>query len=697
MNLLERLKKRDKPTPLTTKCLMALASAVITGGVGVIFLMDPKSVPSHLKDYGLTIYEKNIGGADSFVPYGAGWFLVVLSGLAIASVIKNRTLQKQVAERTRHLENEMQVRQTISSCLETAEAQLTQMIDLAGEGVVITSLSGQIRTINSAMCSIIGERQEAVIGRKLRSFCHDNIDMSLMDLLTTESQDKPATQLREQITLRHKDGTPRYVRITSLLLRNHQKEPTGKFLFVADQTELKRQNNELSYLVNHDQITGLPNRYNLFDQIGTLIKAGQEFGLILFDLDDFKYYNDINGHPFGDEILRAIANKLVTRKAPSDIAARLGGDEFVVLVLGDRADVAARGMQCVQSMDTSLHVDNQDVTIKYSIGVAIHPGDGTNAEELIKNADLAMYQSKSRGKGRMTFFSMDMAKRLQRKIEMSNELAKAIEREEFEIHYQPQICAVTGQVSGMEALLRWRPKNQDRIVPPDEFIPILEETGLIVPVGEWVLESACRMALAWQWPGTPLRLSVNLSPRQFIEPGLPDAIMRILQETGFDPSSLCLEITESLLIDNFASTTKKIKGLTSAGITFSIDDFGTGYSSMGYLQKLPIREIKIDRSFVSDIPDNKSNMVIIKTILAMAQALEVEVVAEGVETLMQAEILTTAGVHHLQGFLFARPLHPQHIQRFLDRDPWPDKGCCVPEDMPEHNEKEVEKIAQFTC
>lgn len=423
----------------------------------------------------------------------------------------------------------------------------------------------------------------------------------------------------------------------------------------------------LRHMAFHDDLTDLPNRALLIDRLNQALLSAQrnDFygGLIFLDLDDFKNVNDALGHPVGDMLIRQVAQRLVDEFRVEDTVSRFGGDEFIILLpnLGKTLKEAEWRVQLqaekiCASFARPYLLDEQNLTVKPSIGITLFPDQNSSVDDLLKQADTAMYKSKSDGGDRFSFYQAEMQDKANKRLSIEKELREALSRNEFKLFYQPQ-CDATGRVIGVEALLRWNHPVR-RLVSPDDFIFIAEASGLIIPIGEWVLTRACSdlSVLNQKSASGKLRMSVNVSARQFKQDDFVERVKAIMHETGIDPHSLTLEVTESIMIGDIAETTDKLLALQKLGVEFSIDDFGTGYSSLQYLQQMPFKEIKIDRSFVIDIENDKGKASIVTTILSMASNLNMRVVSEGVETEQQFEFLKRNGCDVYQGFYFSRPL-----------------------------------------
>jgi diguanylate cyclase (GGDEF)-like protein len=429
----------------------------------------------------------------------------------------------------------------------------------------------------------------------------------------------------------------------------------------------------LNYLAYNDQLTSLPNRASFIDRLRDEVSAATErsarVGVMFLDLDRFKDINDTLGHGFGDQLLRTIGDRLVAAVAPHGTVARMGGDEFIVLVAGDPdADrMTMLAERIVATVDEPVVVEGYEQYVSASIGVAMFPDDGGDADTLIKHADIAMYRAKERGRNTYAFYTPALNASLRARLAQEKSLRKALENGEFIVHYQPQIDLLSQRVVAIEALVRWQHPRLG-LVSPDQFIPSAELSGLIVPLGDWILETACRQTRDLQRRGFPdLRVAVNLSARQFHQTQLVTSIREALRRTGLSPHSLELEITESVAMNDAAFSVQIMQELGLAGIRLSVDDFGTGYSSLGYLRRFPLHSIKIDRSFVSDITAEPDDATIVRTVIGMAHSLGLEVIAEGVETRDQVLFLERENCDRVQGFYFAPGLPPDELEIYLAR------------------------------
>ncbi len=438
------------------------------------------------------------------------------------------------------------------------------------------------------------------------------------------------------------------------------------------QREKAKAEADLWQLATHDPLTQLPNRDLFINRLERSIRkarrANTHIGLLFIDLDHFKEINDSFGHFVGDQILQSVARHLEEHTRADDTVARLGGDEFTVIIdeLDDFQNIGIFGQKLIDSFNKPFSAGKLQFTLNTSIGISLYPEDGTNPATLLRNADAAMYRAKAEGRSNFQFYTADMTERAKARVHIESELRVALEEKQFVLHFQPQINIETNQVIGAEALIRWHHPEKG-LVPPLEFIPIAEKTGQIVAIGKWVLETACTKLALWQQQGIyPGKISVNLSQRQISRPAFVDMIRDVLQKTQCDPNCLELEITESLLISNPERIERELQELRDLGFSIAIDDFGTGYSSLGYLKKFPINRLKIDRTFIRDIPEDSNDQAISRAIIALSSSLDLEVIAEGVENDAQKQFLRENGCLMAQGFYYSKPLPEQEFLKYLE-------------------------------
>ncbi|MCB5183874.1 EAL domain-containing protein [Methylobacillus gramineus] len=416
------------------------------------------------------------------------------------------------------------------------------------------------------------------------------------------------------------------------------------------------------FLTNYDTVTHLLNRYAFNQRFQTLLDEAQQkssvLALLVFDLDDFKVVNDTLGHDVGDMLLRVVAQRMVATGNLDHVIYRVGGDEFAMILEKSEEveNIHAIANRFIEALAAPIAINDRNLYVGVSIGASLYPYDGEDAAHLLRDADAAMYYAKSRGKNNFQMFSVEMHHKSSNRLTLESEMRVALEQGQFELHYQPQIALPSQKLIGVEALIRWN-HPQRGVLMPSNFIPIAEEVGLIVPIGQWVLREACQQAMAWKAAGIEgLRMSVNLSGRQFRQESLVNGVTQIIEETHMDTDLLELEITETVLMEDAETTITRLKELKAMGIHLSIDDFGTGYSSMAYLKRFPVSRLKIDRSFIRDIPLDADDVAITTATIQMAHSLKLEVVAEGVENQVQLQFLCAQGCDIAQGFLFSQPV-----------------------------------------
>src|SRR5580704_9481422 len=451
-----------------------------------------------------------------------------------------------------------------------------------------------------------------------------------------------------------------------VLMTNSPMAAGGWVTTHKDITERRRAEAKIEYMAHHDALTDLPNRLQLYEQLRQLLartRQGQHVAVFCLDLDRFKDVNDAHGHPVGDLLLKAVAGRLRQCIRDADMAARLGGDEFAIMQAGasQPTDATSLASRLIEVIGAPYELDGKRVTVDLSIGIALAPGDGLDPEQLLKNADMALYRAKSDGRGLYRFFEPEMDARMQARRNLEIDLRKAIANSEFELFYQPLVDMKTEYVTGFEALIRWHHPERG-MIPPLDFIPIAEETGLIVPMGDWVLRQAC--AEAATWPGN-VKIAVNLSPVQFKNKILLPSVVSALAASGLSPNRLELEITESVLLQDSGATLAVLHELRGLGVRISMDDFGTGYSSLSYLRKFPFDKIKIDQSFIVDMSDHNDSLAIVRAVIAMGSGLGIATTAEGVETAEQFKRLKLEGCTEVQGYLFSPPRPAADVEGLL--------------------------------
>lgn len=545
----------------------------------------------------------------------------------------------------------------------------TKVLENAVEGVIVTDDKGVIRNVNPAFTRITGHEPLEVIGNPMKSLRGGHEDRELHDLLW-ESLMKDGIW-RGEVWNRKKSGEAYPQWETIIVIRNRAGEITNFISIFHDLTEIRASQKELHFKTYHDTLTGLPNRDLFMDRLNqAVLNAQRNDGkvlIIFLGLDHFKKINNSLGHQLGDRLLKEVSSRLKTFIREGDTLSRLAGDSFgfIMREIRNNQDAVLVARKINSALVEPFVIEEHKLFLTASTGITLFPDDGEDAATLIKNADMALNRAKITGRDTCTFYQATMGEQANRRLRLERNMRLALEREEFVLYYQPKVSLATGQVVGMEALVRWQPPDGG-MVSPGEFIPVAEETGLILPLGEWILKTACEQNRTWRDAGFDrLRMAVNLSVRQFRQRDLFDRVRMILQETGLMPQLLELEITESMVMDNVESVIVTMTRLRSLGLFIAVDDFGTGYSSLSYLKRFPIHTLKIDQSFVRDLTFDSDDASIINAIIAMAKSLKLTVVAEGVETLEQLNFLRLEGCDEMQGYYFSKPLSAAEFTALL--------------------------------
>ncbi|HEX8963970.1 MAG TPA: EAL domain-containing protein [Rhodocyclaceae bacterium] len=550
---------------------------------------------------------------------------------------------------------------------------MSRVFSNSGEAIVITDAENRILAVNRELTRLTGYSQEELLGRNPGILSAGDTPPEVYAEMWAALARNDYWQ--GELWDRRKTGEAYPKRLAISVVRG----PDGKVLnyigSFEDITDRKAAEDRIRFLAHHDALTGLPNRLSLYERIDQSMafarRTGNSLAVMLIDLDNFKSINDTLGHSAGDQLLVQVAHRLQTTVRGSDIVARLGGDEFVLVLtaIEETSDVGEVAGKIVERISAPYTVEGQEVRTTPSVGICFYPRDASATSELIKNADIAMYQAKAGGRANFQFYAEEMKARVTQRVTIENELERAVADGQFVLHYQPQLEADSGRVIGLEALVRWQHPTRG-IVLPGDFIACAEETRLILPLGEWVLAEASRQLAHWHRAGhSDLHVSVNLSALQFQDPRLPGMVRDALERFALPAGSLHLEITESMAMRNPEDSIVMMKTLADIGVKLVMDDFGTGYSSLAYLKLFPLDIIKIDRSFVKDIENDESDAAICEITMMLAQKLGMQVVAEGVETRRQVEFLTQLGCRWLQGYWFARPLPEEAATQFLRSAP----------------------------
>lgn len=566
---------------------------------------------------------------------------------------------------------------TFNQMIEDLKKQRDQLVDknyvdsIIGNminSLIVINTEGWIERVNKATLDLLGFTEEELINRKVSRIFPD-------DLLTMAMALKSPTEKgflnNIETTYFEKSGQSIPVFFSGSAMKNHQGKIEGIICVAQDITERKKSVERLNYLASHDALTNLPNRTLFYDRLGQAISRvawrNRLVAVLFLDLDRFKVINDTLGHAVGDLLLQEVSKRLGLLLRSGDTVARLGGDEFVIILddVAKAEDVAKVCQKILESLSKPLLLKEHELFITVSIGISLFPNDGRDAETLLKNADTAMYKAKEQGRNNYQHFSPNMNVKALERLALETNLRHALERNEFLLHFQPFVSLATGEIVGMEALIRWRHPDLG-MVSPAQFIPLAEETGLIVPISEWVLKTACRQNKTWQELGLrPIRMAVNLSARQFYEKDFRKGVVATLRETGLEPHYLELELTEGTIMKSTDVTVTALDEFHQLGIAISIDDFGTGYSSLNYLKRFPVNKLKIDQSFVRDVVKDPDDAAITNAIVVLGHTLQLKTIAEGVETQEQLDFLRSIGCDEVQGYLFSKPLPAEEATKIL--------------------------------
>lgn len=557
---------------------------------------------------------------------------------------------------------------------EKERAQVT--LNSIGDAVISTDVAGRVTYLNAVAESMTGWALEEAAGRPFEEV------LRVADVATRESVQNPMTLailenktvgLKSNCVLIRRDGTEAAVEDSAAPIHDRRGRVTGAVMVLRDVSMTRALSLKMAHLAQHDSLTDLPNRIVLNDRLAQALALArrhqQMLALLFLDLDRFKSVNDSLGHAIGDRLLQSVAERLLACVRSSDTVSRQGGDEFVILLseVACPADAAVSAEKILLALSMPHRIDQRDLHLTASIGIVTYPDDGMEAETLLKHADLAMYRAKATGRNSYRFFEPDMSGNTAYRQSLESGLHRAIERHEFVLHYQPTMSLDSGELIGVEALIRWR-HPQRGLVPPAQFVPIAEESGFIAAIGLWVLHEACRQSRAWRAEGLPpMRIAINISTVELRDKGFVERVGGILEEHGLVPQDLELELTETFLMHDSNSAAAVLHSLSDLGVRIALDDFGTGYSSLSHLKRFPIDTLKIDRSFVRNLPTDADDASIVSAVIGMGKGLQVRVVAEGVETQGQLAFLRKWGCPEGQGYYFSRPVNAREFTDLLRR------------------------------
>jgi diguanylate cyclase (GGDEF)-like protein/PAS domain S-box-containing protein len=565
-------------------------------------------------------------------------------------------------------------RKAVEDALYGEKERAVVTLNSIGDAVLCTDISGNITYLNLVAEAMTGWPREKATGKPLaevfriidgatRKTARDPMEMAV--------EENRTVGLTVNCVLIRRDGFESAIEDSAAPIHDRAGHITGAVIVFHDVSAARAMSSQMTHSAQHDPVTNLPNRLLLSDRITQAIalarRQNRPIAVIFMDLDRFKYINDSLGHATGDKLLQSVSRRLLANVRGSDTVSRLGGDEFVVLLseIASPEDAATSARRIVLSLRAPHLVAGQDLHINASIGISIYPEDGEDAETLIKNADTAMYHAKESGRNNFQFFKAEMNLKAVERQSLEGGLRRALGREEFLLHYQPKVNLDTGEITGVEALIRWQQPDRGLVLPA-QFVPIAEDCGLIVQIGRWVLREACTQARAWQNAGLPrLPIAVNVSAVEFRDRGFVEGVRTVLLETGLEARYLELEVTEGVLMENAESTAAVLQELKTMGVHLAVDDFGTGYSSLSYLRQFPIDVLKIDQSFIHQITSDPDDSSIVSAIIHMGKSLKHLVIAEGVETQEQRAYLRSQRCTEGQGYLFSRPLAAEQFAHLL--------------------------------
>ncbi len=681
---IQKLPTGDPSTYVSAVCAMALVQYIVNSGLVAIGVALRSGLPlwqMWRQNFLWTSITYFAGASAAGVitkcvdTFGLYAFLatapiVIVVYVTYCTYLKNVEASTKQAELAR--QHALEVQQHMEA-LRASEERFRSAFDNATIGMAVVSLEGRWLQVNRSLCDIVGYEEAELLESDVQRVTHRD-DLVTLDEQMTRFAAGTVPSHQTEVRYCHKTGKEVWAHLGMSLVRDGEARPLHLIFQIQDITDRKRAEEQLLHDAFHDALTGLPNRALFMDHVKMAIQRSRRSGDRLFaalflDLDRFKIINDSLGHMVGDQLLVGIAHRLEACLRPGDTVARLGGDEFTILLedIDDVSVAVSVAKRVEKELSLPFNLGGHEVFTTVSVGIAPSSTGYERPEDVLRDADTAMYRAKSLGKSRHEVFDKEMHAHAVNLLHLETDLRRALDRREFSVHYQPVVSLETGLIEGFEALLRWQHPEHGS-VPPSKFIPVAEETGLILPIGQWALQEACRQMREWQeqFPRPrPFFISVNLSGRQFSNPDLIEHIGQALRTTGLDPRSLKLEITESVVMDDIETAIEMLNQLRALGVESSIDDFGTGYSSLSYLHRFASSTLKVDRSFVSRMTQHNENVEIVRTILLLARNLGMKVVAEGVETEDQLAQLRALSCDYAQGYLFSKPANAANVTKLL--------------------------------
>jgi len=566
-------------------------------------------------------------------------------------------------------------RKQAEEALRQSEEKYRNILESIQEAYFEVDLNGKFTFLNDSMARLTGCSKEELLGMNHKQFTNEETAKEVFQAFdNVYTTGEPSKGFDWQII--RKDGGEGFIEASVTLQKDSSGKPTGFKGMIRDITERKRTEQQINYMATHDVLTGLPNRLMFNQLLSQAIRSAQrhkrQLAVFFIDLDRFKTINDSLGHEAGDRLLKEMAKRFKRSLRADDVVGRLGGDEFVILIeeVDELSQIALVAHKILSSTIKPMVLTGEECRITASIGISIYPKDGVDELSLMKNADIAMYFAKEEGRNNYQFYSKDIQSQSNKRFSIETNLRRALERNELSLEYQAKVDFKTGMITGVEALLRWQNQFLGSVTPI-QFIPVAEDTGLIVPIGRWVMKTACAQNVAWQRQGLPpIRISINLSLRQLMDDKLLEDIKAALDDSGMAPNLLELEITESMVMHNPARLIAELTNIKKLGVRLAIDDFGTSYSSLAQIKHFPIDTLKVDRSFIRNLTQNSENQAITESIIAMGKTLSLTVVAEGVETQEQKDFLRDLICDEMQGFYFSKPVTPDQFGDLLrNHDP----------------------------